>query len=358
MFEIAVRPDIDGLLRNLRREGTPNRTYYMELFLDEEIKQAICNRFDLLNGLNEADPRFLLRREIAIQRFLGYETLWCGIPGFDFPRDNCLSSVDTAALARDSGRSWADETHGVISSWADFERYPWPEERHYDLSSLEWLDKNLPDDMGVAGSCHSVFEEVTWLMSYEGLCYALYDQPDLVDAMFARIGALHVRAAEILLQFDCVRVLFGGDDMGFKTATMVPASVLIEKSFPWHARSAALAHERGRLYLLHTCGNLTEVMPSLIDYVHIDGRHSFEDAIEPVTLAKQRWGDRIALLGGIDMDFLCRSTPDQVRQRTRETLDVCLPGGGYCLGSGNTVANYVPLENYLAMLDEGRRYSA
>jgi len=41
----------------------------------------------------------------------------------------------------------------------------------------------------------------------------------------------------------------------------------------------------------------------------------------------------------------------------RDTLDACMPGGGYCLGTGNTVANYVPLASYLAMLDEGRRYA-
>jgi uroporphyrinogen decarboxylase len=45
-----------------------------------------------------------------------------------------------------------------------------------------------------------------------------------------------------------------------------------------------------------------------------------------------------------------------VRRRVRETLDVCQPGGGYCLGTGNSVSNYVPVDNYLAMLDEGRRY--
>ncbi len=34
-----------------------------------------------------------------------------------------------------------------------------------------------------------------------------------------------------------------------------------------------------------------------------------------------------------------------------------MPGGGYCLGTGNSVANYIPLDNYLAMVDEGRRYA-
>ena len=39
-------------------------------------------------------------------------------------------------------------------------------------------------------------------------------------------------------------------------------------------------------------------------------------------------------------------------------LDVMMPGGGYCLGTGNSVANYIPLDNYLAMVDEGRLYGA
>ena len=65
-----------------------------------------------------------------------------------------------------------------------------------------------------------------------------------------------------------------------------------------------------------------------------------------------------ALLGGIDVDFLCRASEDEVRQRTRKTLEICMPGGGYCLGTGNSVANYIPVNNYLAMLDEGRKYMA
>ena len=31
------------------------------------------------------------------------------------------------------------------------------------------------------------------------------------------------------------------------------------------------------------------------------------------------------------------------------------PGGGWALGTGNSVANYIPVRNYLAMLDEGRK---
>jgi uroporphyrinogen decarboxylase len=97
-------------------------------------------------------------------------------------------------------------------------------------------------------------------------------------------------------------------------------------------------------------------MEDLIEDVSIDAIHSFEDTIESVISAKEQYGDRIALLGGIDVDFLCRATVEQIRQRVRDTLEKCMPGGGYCLGTGNSVANYIPVDHYLAMLDEGRRY--
>ena len=45
------------------------------------------------------------------------------------------------------------------------------------------------------------------------------------------------------------------------------------------------------------------------------------------------------------------------RDEVLKTLcDVGMPCGGYCLGTGNSVTNYIPLDNYLAMLDEGWLY--
>ena len=77
----------------------------------------------------------------------------------------------------------------------------------------------------------------------------------------------------------------------------------------------------------------------------------------PVTEAKRRWGDRVAILGGVDVDFLCRHSPREVKERTKRILEVCSRGGGYALGSGNTIANYIPVENYLAMLEAGREFN-
>ena len=71
----------------------------------------------------------------------------------------------------------------------------------------------------------------------------------------------------------------------------------------------------------------------------------------------RRWGDRLGLAGGVDVHLLASGSEAEVRRRTRQILDVCGPGGGYVLGTGNSVANYIPLANYRAMLDEGRRWN-
>jgi len=295
--------------------------------------------------------------EIELQRFLGYEYVSCGIEGLHFPRQ-LLSAQDTTANSDQNRgqRSWTDEHSGPIQNMDDFEEYPWPEPANFQTPTLEWLSENLPDDMCIVAGCHSIFEQVTWLMGYESLCFAIHDNPDLVDAMFNRIGDTFHEAAKVLVQFDRIKILHGGDDMGFNTGPMVSPEVLINKSFKWHKRNAEVAHEAGKLYILHACGNLSSLMDSLINYVKIDGKHSFEDVIEPVTEAKKRYGSKIALLGGIDVDFLCRANKADIRKRVRDTLEICQVGGGYCLGSGNSVTNYIPVENYLVMMDEGRRF--
>ena len=73
-FSVEVSPDWEALVRCIRRQGTPRRVHFAELFLDGEIQTAICERFHLLDSLDTADPNFArqLAGQIAIQRFLGY----------------------------------------------------------------------------------------------------------------------------------------------------------------------------------------------------------------------------------------------------------------------------------------------
>jgi len=355
LLSTPITPNWEELVSCILREGTPRRVHFIELFLDAEVQAAICERYDLLDGLDPADAFFDLKRQVTIQRFLGYDFVRCGLEGIAMPM-NRMSIEDTAGLQRDGGRNFMEEHRGPITNWEEFEAYPWPDVAAASTRSLEWYEANLPDDMCViaSGGFAHFAEYGTWLMGYETLAYALYDQRDLVTAISERLISMFQTALERMLEYERVRIVWGSDDMGFKSGTLISPKDLREFVLPGHRLMAQMSHAAGRPYLLHACGNLRAIMEDLIEDVHIDAFHSFEDTIITVNEAKLQWGDRIALLGGIDVDFMCRATADQVRARTRKTLEDCMAGGGYCLGSGNSVANYIPLDNYLAMMDEGR----
>ena len=358
-FVTPIRIDYEGLIETIQRRGTPDRVYHMELFQDVEIRNAIAERFDVYSDIDVADPRREEKQHIAMQRFCGFDTVRANLDDITWPmfRHNV---DDTANLQRESGRHFQDEHTGPITNWEEFEKYPWPNPSRPECTkTLEWYQKNLPDDMCiVSGSMSHFCEHLTWLMGYETFCYALFDMRDLVEAIAEKLIDIYDRTLDQYLAFDRLRMVFASDDLGFKGGLLFSAKDMIEYVLEPHKRMAAKTHDADRLYLFHACGKLDDVIDYLTDEVKIDAKHSYEDTIEDVREVKLTYGVKTAIIGGIDVDFLCRSNEEHVRSRVRDTLDVCHPGGGYCLGTGNSVTNYIPLENYLAMVDEGRLYGS
>jgi uroporphyrinogen decarboxylase len=119
--------------------------------------------------------------------------------------------------------------------------------------------------------------------------------------------------------------------------------------FPWHKRIVDAVHAAGKPVILHSCGHFERILDDM-SAIGFDGRHSYEDVILPVEEAYERHRDRFAILGGIDLDFVCRSTPEEVHARSRAMLERAAARGGYALGTGNSVPDYVPDENYFAMI--------
>ena len=353
------QPDYTRLLRTLRRQGEPHHVPFLELSADPEMISAVLGEPAVSYAVGKAADREAMEKEadqkIRFWHLLGYDAFWHR-PVLEMPDLLRLESDDIASMPRDK-RRWVDEKAGIITNWEDFERYPWPRAADADLHPIEYAVHHLPEGMGLIAEAMGVLEPAMWLMGYETFALAIYDQPDLVQAVFDRLADIYVSLARALAQMDGVIALWMGDDMGFKTGTMIAPKHLRRFVFPMHQQVAHIAHEQGMPFLLHSCGNLEAVMEELIEEVGIDAKHSYEDVIIPVEDFAARYGDRIGIIGGVDMNLLARGTEEQVRAGTRRILERCAPSGGYVLGSGNTVANYVPVQNFLAMLDEGWRYN-
>lgn len=348
-------PDVSRLTAVMRRQR-PDRVPLLELKLDEEVRSALAGEplVPWWTGAPADQRRHAVRQFVKLMHRLGYDAFWVptNVP-FVFQTD---ATVDTALLNRGE-RRWQSEHGGPIQSLHDLERYPWPKLSDIDFGPAEEIARVLPDGMGCIGFCNGVFEWSSWLMGLESFALALHDQPVLVREVVDRVGSFIYQVYGVWVQREEMVALWSGDDMGFKTGTLIAPDHLREHILPWHRRYAELAHRHGKAYILHSCGNLRAIMPDLADDVRIDAKHSFEDVIEPVEEFHRQWSGRVAAVGGVDVDLLARGSEEAVMRRTRQILEACAPRGGYAAGSGNTVTNYVPVDNYLAMVETIHRFN-
>jgi len=348
-------PSIERFRQVLQRHPC-DRVPLVELAIAEEILAALHGRPLIPVSRQHGQQQFhqAIQQRIQLWHALGYDyyRVRAEIP---FQMET-LAARDTAGSATGE-RRWVNEHKGLIKSVADFEAYPWPALKTIDFSAAEAAQGALPDGMGLIGFSGGALEWSSNLLGLESMMLLLYDQPDLVRAVVDRVGQTIYDAFRVFCQMEKVFALWLGDDMGFKTATLLQPQHLRQYILPWHKRYAELAHRTGRLFLLHSCGHVESVMPDLIEEVRIDAKHSFEDVIVPVEEFKRRWGARVAVLGGVDVDLLSRGTEENVRRRTRQILDACAPAGGYACGSGNSITNYMPTGNYLAMIETIHRFN-
>ncbi len=349
-----ARPDITRFVDTLMGRRTGQRPPLVEYIVDDVVMRPVLKellgREWVLPGPGRPELEKFLDNFIMFWHGMGYDFIRFE-QSLPFPEHQMF--IPDAAPGSPKDRAWPDEHHGAIMTWDDFERYPWPTVEAFDFSQLEYLNGHLPEGMGLISSHGGgVFEHLSWIMSFEGLCTALYETPDLVQAITDKLGTLMTGFYKHLLDLDHLAVVFPGDDMGYRSATMVSPRDLRTYVLPWHKKFAAMAHAHGRPYFLHSCGKVMAIMDDLINDVGIDGKHSYEDAIMPAEEFQRQYGSRIAVLGGLDINILSGKTPEDVRARVRELIGTCGPKGRYAIGSGNSVPSYVPVENYLAMIDE------
>lgn len=378
------KPDFVYLLNVLAGVKEPNSVPLCEMLIDEEIKKFIIEKyFNEVNypptvtfggsaeGKGQVVKDYRETRE-ASEKYYKQLIKFYYRMGYSFIADyeflvNFQSFNNVARIGRDpdttdfprGDRHWAQEGRGVIRTWEDYEKFPWKKSRELVEGygdHIEFLSKNLPDGMKIA-VVGSVLEQVMeWILGYEGVFYNIYDDPWLVETTFNEVGKLVNDLYTLSAPMDGVGVIWHGDDLGYKTSTLLSPDHLRRWIFPWFKKYADIAHSHNKPIWYHACGNKDEVIEDFIEDIHFDALHSFEDMSNPVTEYKKKYGARIALMGGVDVDKLTRLNEGELRKYVRKILDVCVPGGRYAFGSGNSICNYVPVKNYLVMLDEGIRY--
>lgn len=329
----------EKVMQNQRPERLP---LYEHLINIPVMEKVLDHRFASLIEGDSADLR-----EFFVQYCRFFEEMTYDVVSFEI----CITEILPEGGALSGGRP------GPIRNRADFEAYPWdslPQKfEEYASHKFDALAEALPAGMkAVGGVGNGVFEISEDLVGLEYLPFMQVDHPELYHDLHVRIGDLMESIWKRFLERHAeafVACRFG-DDLGFKDSLLTHPKTVREHIVPQYKRIVDLVHAHDKPFLWHSCGCIFEIMEDVLA-LGIEAKHSNEDAIASFSRWIEDYSDRIALLGGFDMDVLCQKTPDEIFELVKtKGAEYRRSARGYALGSGNSIPDYVPVENYLAMI--------
>ncbi len=342
---MSIKPDIENFLNTLQNKKSKSIPI-AELGVHPIIKQKIIGR-EILE----------LKDDVEFWYKAGYDYIKIQ-PEADFNPGKIGLSENISY--NDDGtvfRKWATEGQGVISSEQDFEKYIFPSETEFSYKSFEKIRSLLPEGMGVVGQYGDIFT-MTWeMMGFETFSLALFENPDLIESLNSRLGNLVLSMFENMAQSDSVKALWYSDDIAYTNGLLVSPDVLDKYFFPWLNKIGKLAKQYNKPLIFHSDGILYEVMDKIIE-CGVNALHPIEPKAMDIKEVKARYGNKLCLIGNIDVDLLARGCKEDVRKNVLSNIKTVGVNGGYCVGSGNSIPEYVKVENYLIMLETVKKYNA
>jgi uroporphyrinogen decarboxylase len=295
-----------------------------------------------------------------------------GDPDFEMGLGNCLSILRTRVPYRDLeglpgvqedefGVRWdrtVDTDIGTVCNTAVTKetlkeyRFPDPADPRRFANFPDTL-RNRGERFAVASLAFTMFERAWTLVGMETLLMAMMDDPAFAHGLFDRILEYDLAVTRAALSWDVDGMRFG-DDWGQQRG-LIMGPVLWRKYIgPRVAQLYGLVKARGKKVFIHSCGQIGELFPDLID-AGVDVFNPFQPEVMDVDAAKRRYGSRLSFFGGISTQkTLPYGTEAQVREEVKRLLEKIGKGGGYIAAPAHDVPKDSKPENVAAMLDELR----
>jgi len=328
-------PDFSNLLDVLNNR-IPKRPTLFEFFLNDDMHEQ-------LTGESVKNLEF---NDYNILKMNAYRNA-----GFDFFTLSFPINLNFKIVEHEFGETISLNDTVTISNIEDFNSYDWPNIETCDFSYLDSIKDKIPKGMkAIPYSPGGVLENVIRLLGYDNMCYLLYDDKEFLKLIFDKVGSILHEYYRKIVGHEIVGAVIINDDWGFNTQTMMNIECMREYVIPWHKKIVDTIHESGKKAILHSCGQLDKLMDDIINYIQYDAKHSYEDNILLVEEAYTIWGNEIAILGGIDLDFIYKSTNKEIYERAINILALTKKNGGYALGTGNSVPHYIENEKYYSLL--------
>lgn len=338
---MKARNDWERVRKNLFLEGPADRTPLWEIHADAPVKKAFLGR-PIRTPEDDAD--------FWVTAGYDFVPISLGLIQVGGVLGGEAKVYDYSVYGEETVRQWADEHSGPISTPARMEDYDWPDPADLDVSPIERVRAVIPPEMGIVAITGKVFTGVWMLMGFETFSEAWHSDREFLRAMFDRVGQIQYECTIRAIDCPGVTAALMSDDIAYSEALLVHPDCLREFLFPWYKKIGDAVHARGLAYIYHTDGDVTEVLDDIVA-CGFDALHPIEPKAMDIHQVKATHGDKLCLLGNIEVDRLARGTPDEVKELVRKNIRELGRDGGYCVGSSNSVTDYIPLENFKAMLE-------
>ena len=247
----------------------------------------------------------------------------------------------------------------AVTNLAEIERYPWPDVARYDFATAAANARRFRDYAVRGPYWQPVFCRACDLFGMENAMMLMLEAPALFEAVLERAFQFTYDYCVRLLDAcgDDLPILCLADDFATQRGLMISPELWRRFLKPRLARLFELGKSRGKFVWFHSCGDITAVLPDLID-LGMDVWETVQLHTLPMDARtmKREYGRHITFFGAVNTQRLPFATPEQVRAEVNRCIDILGEGGGYICGPDHHIKPDVPPANAIALFDEATSF--
>ena len=204
------------------------------------------------------------------------------------------------------------------------------------------------------------FEQMHPVCGHEYMLMGMALDPDWVRDMVNTYSDFTIAHLEVLFDEEGVPDgLFFYEDMGFKNKPFMSPAMYEDIIQPGHKKLFDYAHSMGCKVLVHSCGYVEPLVPGLIE-AGMDCLQAMEvKAGMDLPTLFQKFGDKIAFFGGIDVRTLISNDRAAIdAELEKKLVPVIQGGGGYILHTDHSEPPDIDHETMHYFIDRAQEIAA
>ena len=247
-------------------------------------------------------------------------------------------------------RNGVDKDIGVIEGRVinepDIKEFKFPEINEAEIrNEYETMVKETGDKFRFGSIGFSMYERAWTLRGIEELLADMIEEPEFVEDLLDAITEYNLKIIDIGLEYNI------DDDWGQQKGLIMGPVYWKRFIKPRMAKMYAKVKSKGLIVSQHSCGDIQEIMPDLIE-IGLDIYQTFQPEIYNMKEIKREFGNDLTFWGGISTQGLLPfASVEVVKSVAIETIKIMGKGGGYIVAPTHALSADIPAENVAALIE-------